>query len=83
MNKPVQFTDATIFNGNPNGRKWNWTFGDGGTSTIQNPTHTYATEGYYYVTLMATDNANQSCTRVKGPIILQKPIPKWREIAPK
>src|SRR3989338_6242790 len=84
LNKPVTFTDATVFNGNPNGRRWDWTFGDGGTSTVQNPPdRTYALEGSYYVTLTATDNANQTCVRTKGPLIIQKPIPKWREIAPR
>ena len=83
LNKPVDFTDQTVFNGNPNGRQWGWTFGDGGTSTIQNPSHTYTVEGSYYVTLAATDNANQSCSRTKGPLIIQKPIPKWREVAPR
>jgi PKD repeat protein len=83
LTKPVQFTDLTTFSGNPNGRQWDWTFGDGGTSTTQNPTHTYSTEGSYYVTLTATDNANQVCVRTKGPLIIQKPIPRWREVAPK
>ncbi|MEK7076507.1 MAG: PKD domain-containing protein, partial [Patescibacteria group bacterium] len=83
LNKPVQFTDATVFNGNPNGRQWGWTFGDGGSSAIQNPSYTYITEGSYYITLTATDNANQSCVRTKGPLIIQKPIPKWREVAPR
>ena len=83
LNKPVQFNDLTVFNGNPNGREWSWTLGDGGTSTAQNPPHTYSAEGSYYVTLTATDNANQSCVRTKGPLIIQKPIPRWREIAPR
>ncbi len=30
---------------------WSWTFGDGGTSTSQNPGHTYANPGNYTVTL--------------------------------
>ncbi|OGM98255.1 MAG: hypothetical protein A2915_04020 [Candidatus Yanofskybacteria bacterium RIFCSPLOWO2_01_FULL_41_34] len=83
LNKLVQFTDTTVFNGNSNGREWSWTFGDGGSSTTQNPSHTYVTEGSYYVTLTATDNADQTCIKTKGPLIIQKPIPKWREIAPK
>ena len=35
---------------------WNWNLGDGGTSTVQNPTHTYAAAGTYMVTLKVTDN---------------------------
>ncbi|MEZ4701272.1 MAG: PKD domain-containing protein [Rhodothermales bacterium] len=33
-----------------------WTFGDGGTSTAQNPSHTYAAAGTYTVGLTVTDN---------------------------
>lgn len=35
---------------------WSWGFGDGNTSTAQNPSHTYATEGTYAVSLSVTDN---------------------------
>ncbi len=35
---------------------YNWTFGDGATSAAQNPTHTYAVNGTYAVTLRVTDN---------------------------
>lgn len=83
INKPVNFTDQTVFSdGNPNGRRWSWVFGDSGTSTQQNPSHTYLVEGSFYVTLTATDNSNQSCSLTRGPLYLQKPIPYWREIAP-
>jgi gliding motility-associated-like protein len=34
---------------------WNWSFGDGGTSTLQNPTHSYITPGSYTITLIVTD----------------------------
>ena len=34
---------------------WLWTFGDGATSTVQNPTHTYVANGTYTVTLKATN----------------------------
>jgi len=30
---------------------WNWDFGDGSTSTQQNPSHTYDTDGTYTVSL--------------------------------
>lgn len=34
---------------------WNWDFGDGATSTDQNPVHVYASGGYYKATLTGTD----------------------------
>jgi PKD repeat protein len=34
---------------------WAWDFGDGGTSTDQNPTHQYTTAGSYEVSLTVTD----------------------------
>ncbi len=33
-----------------------WSFGDGGTSTLANPTHAYAAAGTYSVSLTVTDN---------------------------
>jgi PKD repeat protein len=35
---------------------YNWTFGDGTSSTVQNPSKTYAAGGSYTVTLRVTDN---------------------------
>ena len=35
---------------------YDWNFGDGNTSTAQNPSHTYSTGGSYTVTLKVTDN---------------------------
>ena len=43
-------------------RTWRWTFGDGTSSTLQNPTHTYADTGTYKVMLLAT---NQFCGTTK------------------
>lgn len=42
------------------GLSYSWTFGDGNTSTLQNPVHTYATEGPFTVCLAITDANN--CT---------------------
>jgi PKD repeat protein/CubicO group peptidase (beta-lactamase class C family) len=35
---------------------WSWSFGDGGTSSAQNPGRTYSTAGSYTVTLTVTDD---------------------------
>ena len=37
-----------------------WDFGDGNQSTATNPTHTYATEGVYSVTLTATNDCGEN-----------------------
>lgn len=49
VNDPVQFTDAST--GNPT--TWDWDFGDGNTSSIQNPAHTFTSTGTYHVSLTA------------------------------
>lgn len=52
----VQFTNQST--GNPT--SWNWNFGDGQTSTAQNPNHTYATAGNYNVTLLVQNSAGSN-----------------------
>lgn len=37
-------------------RTWNWDFGDGATSSLQSPTHNYATVGTYNVRLVVVDS---------------------------
>lgn len=53
---------------------WAWDFGDGSTSTAQNPTHTYAAGGTYAVSLTVTDSIGLSDTAtgsvtVSGPLM--------------
>ena len=51
----IQFTDQTTL---PPGAgtitEWLWNFGDGGTSTSQNPSHEYTSAGFYTVSLQVT-----------------------------
>lgn len=58
----VQFYDAST----TNTTGWNWDFGDGTTSTEQNPSHTYTVAGTYTVSLEAT---NESGTFTKTSVI--------------
>ena len=48
----VQFTDTST----PTPTSWSWTFGDGGTSSLQNPLHTYTSPGTYSVSLSVTSS---------------------------
>jgi PKD repeat protein len=41
---------------------YSWNFGDGATSTAQNPSHTYASAGTYTATLTVTDSASPANT---------------------
>ena len=53
--EPVTFTDNTYTILDPLVR-WEWNFGDGETSTVQNATHTFLREGLYQVALKVTDS---------------------------
>ena len=53
------FTDASI-----GADEWNWDFGDGNTSTLQNPIHTYADTGSYTITLLVR-NYTTGCEYTK------------------
>ncbi len=53
---PIAFTDLST---DPDGTivAWLWNFGDGGSSTLKNPSHTFAAPGTYPVSLTVTDSA--------------------------
>jgi len=48
----IQFSDASLGSAST----WLWNFGDGNTSSAQNPAHTYSNSGVYTVTLSATNS---------------------------
>ncbi len=55
---------AVNFSGSASGGitpySYRWVFGDGGTSTSQNPSHTYSIAGNYTATLTVTDSASST-----------------------
>ncbi|MBK9524923.1 MAG: PKD domain-containing protein [Bacteroidetes bacterium] len=58
INTTVGFTDQT----NPPVSSWNWDFGDGNSSTLQNPSNVYDSAGTYTVTLISGDASGCSDT---------------------
>jgi gliding motility-associated-like protein len=67
---PVDFHDISTPAGGIS--SWQWSFGDGGTSTARNPTHTYSTTGTFPVTLTivagpCTKDATMNITVVLPP----------------
>ncbi len=61
---------------------WNWDFGDGSTSTLQNPTHTYTSIGNYTVTLFAETADGCSNTAEFDVIVLPNPVSLFVTTAP-
>jgi PKD repeat protein len=65
----VAFTDASTGDFDT----WLWAFGDGGTSTEQNPTHEYTDSGVYTVSL-TIDGPLGSTTETKTAYITMLPV---------
>ena len=66
----VNFQDLT-----PNAQSWLWIFGDGITSTLQNPVHTYTSYGSFTDTLITTNIFGCTDTVIKPNYIrIQKPV---------
>jgi PKD repeat protein len=67
----VQFADSSISAFN-----WSWNFGDGTTSTQQNPSHVYTSPGNYTVTLITEDTTGcQSVFSNPVPVeVLDPPV---------
>lgn len=76
--RTISFTDASIANAGTL-TNWQWNFGDPGsgaanTSTLQNPTHTFATAGTYTITLtVSTDKGCVSAVYTSQVTINARP----------
>lgn len=89
-NSPVQFTDNTLFDPISITRAWSWLFvpagGGSGSSSSQNPIYTFNRDGIYTVTERVRDDAVPAGKYCIGPdkiVNVKKPIPIWKEIAPR
>jgi PKD repeat protein len=66
------FTDAST---DPDGTvaAWSWNFGDGATSAVRSPSHTYTAAGTYSVKLTVTDNKGATGSMTKSVTVAVAP----------
>jgi gliding motility-associated-like protein len=72
--QPIRFSDLST---GGVADQWYWTFGDGGTSTEQNPTHLYQDTGYFTVTLVVMNNGCRDSIRIDNYIQIKPPIARF------
>src|SRR4029453_2816048 len=67
---PLAVTFSSLGSFDPDGQplSYSWSFGDGGTSTQQHPTHTYGAAGVYTATLTLTAPLNGTTYQI-GDVI--------------
>lgn len=66
----VDGAETTFVNTSTDADTYLWDFGDGGTSTMENPTHTYAMAGTYNVVLTATGPCGDAVSSQEVEIVL-------------
>lgn len=83
-NENVSFTDQSTIYGGVGKAAWYWTFQDGNpsSSTQQNPTIKFNSQGNKQISFRVTDTDGYSCT-VNRQININLPLPKWKEIIPR
>lgn len=65
----INFTDLSL----RSPTNWLWTFGDGDSSHLQNPTHRYVSNGTYTVRLIASNSAGADTIIKTSYIVVNKP----------
>jgi PKD repeat protein len=65
----VTFTDNSQ-NGSANITEWQWDFGDGGTSSVQNPEHIYEVSGTYDISLTVNSADGSDSTTMLAAITI-------------
>lgn len=70
----VQFTDNSSVTSGPPITSWHWIFGDGETSDLQNPFHSYDTPGDHEVQLIVDSDAGCPDTLVQTITLIPAPV---------
>ncbi|MBT3933223.1 MAG: PKD domain-containing protein [Bacteroidetes bacterium] len=75
LNNQVSFTDNTSYSYSTYSVLWD--FGDGDTSTLLNPVHSYATPDTYYVKLISTSDYNCKDSITYAVYIMPMPVAEF------
>lgn len=65
----VNLTDISV-----GATNWSWNFGDGNTSSTQNPTHVYGANGTYVITLIAGNTCGADTTTDTVTVNCDRPV---------
>lgn len=66
---PINFTNLST-----GGTQWFWDFGDGSSSTQQNPIHEYSDTGYFTITLIVRDFGCVDSIQFQNYVYIKPPI---------
>lgn len=77
INGTIQFNNTSL-----NATSYNWNFDDGTTSTLQNPSHTFADTGVHYIQLIVTGSCALPDTVIYPVTIIPAPIAAFNASTP-
>lgn len=81
VGEPIRFRNLSTMSNNGQTITYNWTFGDGGTSSVKNPTYVYNNPGTYTVYLeTSTSYAGKTCRYKDSLRVTAIPKPKIHDI---
>ena len=69
--EPLEVSFTAIAEGGTEPYSYSWDFGDGDSSTLQNPSHIYQTNGIYTTKLMVTDAEGKTASKSIAIIVTE------------
>ncbi|MBI4946675.1 MAG: PKD domain-containing protein, partial [Bacteroidetes bacterium] len=83
LGSATSFTDGTMVPSPDSIATWNWTFGDGNTSALPNPSHTYSLSGTYNAILTVVSDSGCSEVMQHTVNINVIPVPGFTALHPR
>jgi PKD repeat protein len=74
QNLDVTFIDQSVSAPPETVTAWQWDFGDGNSSTVQSPLHSFSAAGTYTVQLITTNSSSCSDTATQSVVVSEAPV---------